>query len=418
LSANAAIQTISDGTNSVTGTGTVAFEGTNGIAITADNTANTVTFDGSSLGGLTSVSSDATLTGDGTTGAPLGLAGDAVGTGNVVDNSLTADDLAAGAVTSSEVADGSVAPVDVDGSGGTSGQVLITDGTAVSWGNPSAVVQTDGTTITGDGAGTALSVGTIGSGEITDGSVAPADLSSATAGANQALVFDGTSVIWSTPAVNADGTTIAGDGAGTALSIPVGGVTTNEILDGTVASDDLGSDAAVLSITAASGTGTALSGGITVQGTGGITVSDDGASTITIDGTTLSSIRWKENVRTLESPVELVEQLRGVRYDWTESGEADVGVIAEEVAEVLPELVAFEEDGQARGVHYGKLVSVLIEATKVQQSEIEAKTQTIEGQRDEIEALKDRMDRLERLVEQQMAGRPSEAASSSSGDRQ
>ena len=33
-----------------------------------------------------------------------------------------------------------------------------------------------------------------------------------------------------------------------------------------------------------------------------------------------SSIRWKENVRTLDDPLALVEQLRGVRYDWKENG--------------------------------------------------------------------------------------------------
>ena len=122
-----------------------------------------------------------------------------------------------------------------------------------------------------------------------------------------------------------------------------------------------------------------------------------------------SSIRWKENVRTLDDALAVVEQLRGVRYDWKESGEADVGVIAEEVAAVLPELVAFEEDGQARGVHYAKMVAVLIEATKAQQTELEAKTRTITQQRDElqrqqseIDTLNDRLDRLERLVEQQM----------------
>jgi DNA anti-recombination protein RmuC len=94
-------------------------------------------------------------------------------------------------------------------------------------------------------------------------------------------------------------------------------------------------------------------------------------------------------VRTLADPVALVEQLRGVRYTWTESGQADVGVIAEEVAKVLPEVVAFEEDGQARGVNYGKLVSVLIEATKAQQQE--------------IESLRGRVERLEQLIRQRAA---------------
>jgi septal ring factor EnvC (AmiA/AmiB activator) len=80
-----------------------------------------------------------------------------------------------------------------------------------------------------------------------------------------------------------------------------------------------------------------------------------------------------------------------------------VGVIAEEVAAVLPEVVAFEDDGQARGVNYGKLVSVLIEATKAQQEDLATKEQTIEQQQEEIDTLKDRVTRLEKLVQQQLS---------------
>ncbi len=104
-----------------------------------------------------------------------------------------------------------------------------------------------------------------------------------------------------------------------------------------------------------------------------------------------SSIRWKENVRTLDDALELVEQLRGVRYNWTESGAADVGVIAEEVAAVLPELVDFEDDGQAWGVRYAKLVPVLIEAIKAQQQKLDASKRRIA----DLEA---RTERLESFV--------------------
>lgn len=112
-----------------------------------------------------------------------------------------------------------------------------------------------------------------------------------------------------------------------------------------------------------------------------------------------SSIRWKENVQPLANPVDLVERLRGVRYDWTGSGETDVGVIAEEVAEVLPELVEFDESGRARAVHYARLTAVLIEATKAQQKTIKSKERTIHALRHEMDALEDRMARIERLLQ-------------------
>ena len=111
-----------------------------------------------------------------------------------------------------------------------------------------------------------------------------------------------------------------------------------------------------------------------------------------------SSIRWKENVRTLEDPLALVAQLRGVRFDWKEGGESDVGVIAEEVAQVLPELVEFDDDGQARGVHYAKLVAVLIEAIKDQQQVVKSKEETIQALRDDLHALEVRLNQVEHLL--------------------
>jgi hypothetical protein len=64
--------------------------------------------------------------------------------------------------------------------------------------------------------------------------------------------------------------------------------------------------------------------------------------------------------------------MRGVRYTHDPSGQTHVGVIAEELGEILPEVVLFEEDGQASGVQYGRLSAVLIEAMQEQQAQIEA----------------------------------------------
>jgi uncharacterized protein YlxW (UPF0749 family) len=53
-----------------------------------------------------------------------------------------------------------------------------------------------------------------------------------------------------------------------------------------------------------------------------------------------------------------------------EVGKKDYGVIAQEVEEVLPELVTTRENGY-KAVRYEKIVSLLIEATKAQQAQIE-----------------------------------------------
>ena len=76
-------------------------------------------------------------------------------------------------------------------------------------------------------------------------------------------------------------------------------------------------------------------------------------------------------------------KLRGVNFDWKDDyieergGEdgyftrkSDVGVIAQEVEQVLPEVVSTKEDG-TKGVKYDKIVPLLIEAIKEQQATIE-----------------------------------------------
>ena len=85
---------------------------------------------------------------------------------------------------------------------------------------------------------------------------------------------------------------------------------------------------------------------------------------------TYSSRRWKTNIQTLPNALDKVEQLRGVSYDLKDSGKHEIGVIAEEVGAVVPEVVSYEKGGKdASGVDYSRLTALLIEATKEQQRE-------------------------------------------------
>ncbi len=93
-----------------------------------------------------------------------------------------------------------------------------------------------------------------------------------------------------------------------------------------------------------------------------------------IDYGTGSSIRWKRNVTSIPDPLGMVKALRGVYFDWDEAhgGKHDVGMIAEEVGKVLPEIVAYETNGtDAIGLDYSKLTPLLLEAVKALQTEIE-----------------------------------------------
>jgi hypothetical protein len=102
--------------------------------------------------------------------------------------------------------------------------------------------------------------------------------------------------------------------------------------------------------------------------------------------TTYSSARWKTNIQRLEGALKKVELLRGVSFDWKANGKHDIGVVAEEVAPVIPEIVAFEKDGNAKSVDYGRLTALLLEAVKEQQAQIRELKDDIEklsGQRTE-----------------------------------
>jgi hypothetical protein len=85
---------------------------------------------------------------------------------------------------------------------------------------------------------------------------------------------------------------------------------------------------------------------------------------------TPSSERWKDNITPIEGALEKVLRLQGVSFDWTSDGRHDLGLIAEEVGEVLPEVVAYD-GANASSVDYARLVAILIEAVKEQQQQID-----------------------------------------------
>ena len=86
---------------------------------------------------------------------------------------------------------------------------------------------------------------------------------------------------------------------------------------------------------------------------------------------TTSDATLKTNVETLTGSLDAVKALRGVSFDWIDSGNSEVGVIAQEVEAVVPDVVSTDDQG-IKSVKYGNLVGVLIEAIKEQQERIEA----------------------------------------------
>ncbi len=95
---------------------------------------------------------------------------------------------------------------------------------------------------------------------------------------------------------------------------------------------------------------------------------------------TYSSRRFKTDIQTLPDALDKVEKLRGVSYTLKATGKREIGVIAEEVGSVVPEVVNYEANGKdARSVDYARLTALLIEATKQQQAEIAKQQNNLDG---------------------------------------
>jgi hypothetical protein len=77
-----------------------------------------------------------------------------------------------------------------------------------------------------------------------------------------------------------------------------------------------------------------------------------------------SSLRYKENVINLETVTEKVNKLRPVRYNKIGNTEQEIGLIAEEVSELFPEFVNYNEAGQPDSLNYTRLSVVLLQTIK------------------------------------------------------
>jgi hypothetical protein len=162
------------------------------------------------------------------------------------------------------------------------------------------------------------------------------------------------------------------------------------------------SDAIVLgSVAGVNGATATVRVGIgTTKPTNLLTLGQGGGLSISDGWATYSSRRWKTNIQPLHNALRLVEQLRGVSYDLKDSGKHEIGVIAEDVGKVLPEVVSYEENGKdARGVDYSRLTALLIEATREQQALIRRQEQQIRRQEKQMSAQQMQIRRLTSQVE-------------------
>ena len=130
------------------------------------------------------------------------------------------------------------------------------------------------------------------------------------------------------------------------------------------------------------------SGALFVVGNGSGSGPSDRSDALTLDSSgnlnlagdltafSTSDIRLKTNVTKIKDPLDKLGKINGYMYDWIENGDTphkgrDVGVVAQEIEAILPELTITRDNGY-KAVKYDKLVALLIECIKEQQKQIDA----------------------------------------------
>ena len=99
------------------------------------------------------------------------------------------------------------------------------------------------------------------------------------------------------------------------------------------------------------------------------------SSGITVTGTVTetSDISLKNNINTIQNPLDLIEQIRGINFTWKNNGMKSMGVIAQDVEKVFPELVHGSEG--SKSLQYSGLIGALVESVK----ELSAKLNALEA---------------------------------------
>jgi hypothetical protein len=101
-----------------------------------------------------------------------------------------------------------------------------------------------------------------------------------------------------------------------------------------------------------------------------------------------SSRRYKTDVRPFTPGSELAKRLNPVSFTWKGNGQPDLGLVAEEVAEIEPLLVTYNKHGEVEGVKYDRVGVVLLNAFNEQQRQIDDQKRTISAQQAQIDELK------------------------------
>ena len=227
-----------------------------------------------------------------------------------------------------------------------------------------------------------IATGAVGSDEVNDNTLTANDLAA-------------NSVTASEIATGAVGSDEVSDNTLTANDLAADSVTASEIATNAVGSDEIASNAVGADeIT----TGAVGADEITTGAVGTDEASFTNQNLLTsssptfVSVTQTSDLTLKKKIVTIPDALMTIKKLRGVYFEWKANDQKDIGLIAQEVQEVIPELVSRNSQEGYLGVKYSNIVGLVIEAIK-QQHKIVTKNQEMfeimhYGLQDQVDELK------------------------------
>lgn len=90
-------------------------------------------------------------------------------------------------------------------------------------------------------------------------------------------------------------------------------------------------------------------------------------------GNVFSDERMKTNIQKIRNPLDKINRIEGVTYEWKDNGDDDMGVIAQDVEKAMPSAVSMDEDSGMRKVNVPQMVGMLTEAVKELDAKVEGK---------------------------------------------
>jgi hypothetical protein len=118
----------------------------------------------------------------------------------------------------------------------------------------------------------------------------------------------------------------------------------------------------------------------------------DGAIFALGDITALSDQRYKQNIVRLDHSLDIIRSINGYSYTREDyrPGERQIGLLAQELSNVLPEAVSYDSNNDQYSINYNSLIAPLVEAVKELYDRVELQSKMIDKQQLLIQQLLDR----------------------------